>query len=174
MASLGAAGSLKLDTTFSYFLDRPAVERRVERKKLRTLKATGFFGRRVMRNSIRKAPKKYRPTPGRPPRYHGKNSHIRRILFGLNGSDGLVIGAMALNSRTVSWTSQGVVYRQSPAAGKTVPELIDQGGEAIRTITYHSGQTTKETIQYDAFPFTEPALEPTQQFLLDRLKNDPL
>ena len=66
-----------------FFFDRATVESALDKYERRVLGRTGAFTRRVMRNSIRKRPKKkgFKSTPPFPRYRAHKNSGLRLIYF---------------------------------------------------------------------------------------------
>lgn len=156
---------------FEMFFDRTAVENAIGRYERKVLSGTGSFGRRVMRNSIRKAPKQRRGRTrvriaGKPPRYHvHRNTGLRLILFEYNPNVGsVVIGPLKFRRFRRSGAesfSRGRRTRIQNTSGKPVPQLVNEGGNGRKIIEYKSGHTYTRPTVHRAFPYRDLALLPT-------------
>lgn len=153
------------------FFDRTAVENAISKYERRVLSGAGSFGRRVMRNSIRKAPKKrkgktrVRPA-GRPPRYHvHRNAGLRLILFEYSAHSGsVVIGPLKFRRSTTTGAtkfSRGRRTKVVNTSGKPVPQLVNDGGNGRKVIEYRSGHTYTRQTTHRSFPYRDLAMEPT-------------
>lgn len=160
---------------FRFFFDRPQVINALEKAERRVLSRTGAYGRLAMRHSFKKGKKRGDPEPGKPPRYHvHPNAGLRTVLYAFDPARGSVIIGPLLYGGS-KWTEWAWGRRLSfeDMGGRTVPQLLDEGGEKLKTIQYKSGHTYSRTMTYRAFPFRQSALEKThakmQQYLRDSL-----
>lgn len=150
-----------------FFFDTTLVETALDRKERRVLGGTGAFARRVMRSRIRKAPKQRRNktfvrVEGTFPRYHAHpNTGIRLILFAYVPFEGaLYVGPVKFNSASnrfyqLTNRKQQVV----PTGGKTVPQLVNDGGQTIVTRVYKSGRVYRLTRTHRSFPYRDLTFE---------------
>ena len=138
------AFGFKMDAFKRSFFDRTAVMKKMDAKTHRALSAFGAFVRRTARSSIRKS--KGISKPGQPPHAHGAKG-IKEIFFGYDkAKKTVVIGPVLLNA-----TAQ--------PAGKTVPELLESGGQV--SVTEKDGKVT--LMFYRARPFMKPAFDNEKQ-----------
>lgn len=149
---------------YTFFFDRTVVEKSISRNEKRILSGTGAFGRKVMRRNIRKAPKKRRA--GRSdvfPRYHEHpNTGLRLILFSYNPtSRSVVIGPQKFTTKSINSKSFKRGRRLTTTSTKPVPQLLNDGGTAVRVLTYRSGHLYRRTVKYRKFPFATFAMFPT-------------
>ena len=158
---------------FRLFFDRLAVINAVSEKERTILSRTGFYGRKVMRNSIKKARKRRtlksgklsKPYRARPPfpRYHvHKNTGLRLILFQYEPTNrGVVIGPLRFRTgRSTHFASFGRFRDYSPFP---VPQVLNEGLTTTRLIKYKSGTRIRRTLRYRKFDFADRALEPTAE-----------
>lgn len=108
------------------FFDRAKVIDAMDRKTHRVLSSTGAFGRSVMQRGMRY--RKKASTPGDYPSARRGNALLRDgIFFGYNASAREVVVGPRLLDRTDSDVA---------AMGKTVPQLINEGGVVSRRMVY--------------------------------------
>lgn len=147
---------------YDQFFDRPAVEKRVDRRDRRVLAKTGGLGRRIVQRSMRKAGKSPRTRvsrPGQPPRYHTKTLR-QLILFGSDGNaKSVVIGPKLIRTGNTGKLS----------GASTVPQLLEQGGRQVV-----KQQKRRKTYTYLPRPFIDPALEPTAAFMAKAMEQTKL
>jgi hypothetical protein len=145
-----------------FFFDRPAVQSRVDKAKLKTLRHAGGAVRLRARRSLRRA--KGSSKPGNPPRVHSQDNvaNLRNILFALSDEDSVLIGPVGLDSKRGKSNSQG-----------SVPALLELGGLSIilEKLAGHKwlpigqrwprpGQPVrKRHLNIFARPYMKPALE---------------
>jgi hypothetical protein len=143
------------------FFDRPAVQARVDRAKLQTLRHAGGAVRLRARRSLKRS-KKPAP-PDSPPRVHTKDgtATLKNIQFALADEDTVVIGPIGLAGKRGRRNSRG-----------SVPALLELGGTAMvleklagtKWIPVgrhwpHPGQPVrKRLLQIYPRPFMAPAL----------------
>ena len=80
-----------------FFFDRPAVLKKLKKKKLNALKKAGALSRRIIRNKPRRRKRKSRP--GEAPSVHAKSKFatLRNVLFAYDPStDGVVVGPVKI------------------------------------------------------------------------------
>ncbi len=184
-----------LDVTFDMFFDRQKVINSIDRKSRQVLTRSGAFGRRVMRNKIRKAPKRKRRKDDtrerdergrfvkkgsgvRPaailPRYHGSsNSGIRLILFGYDPRrQRTVIGPLKFNAKPPRASKRGRTIVTKPI-GKTVPELLNEGGQAQQIDEQINGRRETRRINYRKHPYRDVSMQPTMEFFARQMATLP-
>lgn len=108
------------------FFDKPRIVAAMDEKTLKVLRITGGQCRKAMQHGMR-----YRKKPSAPgdyPSAHKPNALLRqRIHFGFDEeSRSLIIGPDKLNRTD----------REVAAAGKTVPQLVNEGGTILRKRTF--------------------------------------
>ena len=145
------------------FFDGEKIKSEITRNERRVLSGTGAYGRRVMRNLIKKAPKKKRrDRSGLFPRYHTHpNTGIRFILFVYVATTrSVVIGPQRF---TTSGRKGRMVKGKAleTMSRIPVPQLLNAGGVATRTIRYRSGKVYKRQIRYRPHPYADYAMYPT-------------
>ena len=145
-ASRSGSGSI-LQVRARTFLDRPSVIESLEAKYLTVMARLGGYIRTTMQRSMRY--RKKASKPGQPPTsrrdYSGNAGMLRSLIeFGYDRTDHmLVVGPQKIQSPTL------------PLGGKSVPQLLDQGGAAY---VYQLGG--KRTLaHYEPRPFVQPAVE---------------
>lgn len=122
----------------------------------------GGFGRTTMQRLLRH--KKGASKPGQPPHSHrdigGNTGALRRLIeFGYDTEKKeLVVGPHRIDSPT------------KPLGGKTVPQLLNEGGEAF---VYKLGGGSV-LAHFEARPFVEPALKKTITKLAELIRTIPL
>jgi hypothetical protein len=80
-----------------FFFDRPAVLKKLKKKKLNALKKAGALSRRIIRNKPRR--RKRKSLPGEAPSVHTKSKFatLRNVLFAYDPStDGVVVGPVKI------------------------------------------------------------------------------
>ena len=131
---------------------------RMDDKKQRVLFHTGGYGRGVYLGLIPKRRGKSRP--GNPPHAHAPgNSGLRDVRFAV-GSNLLVVGHPLYVRR-----------RRVRPVGKTVTELMDEGGRAVVQPT---NGTSVYDARYQARPFRERAADPITRFFSARMADERL
>lgn len=167
------AALLSLDVrSVKILIERATVDNAVDRYERKILTRTGAFGRTVMRRSIRKARKKgHKPTPPFPRYKAHPNSGLRLIIFVYDSIKGSVtIGPLKFRTKTKSrWHNR---TQTIDLKGKSVPELLNEGGTATITRTYKSGRTYRDTANYRRFPFRDLAFDKTVKFMKDLIKTE--
>lgn len=133
--------TLKLEQAKEKFFDRAKVENAVERANLRNLSKAGAFIMTSARQSIRRRQKP--SAPGQPPSAH--TGYLKRIYFGIEGKDGVVVGPVKLNAK-----------------GENVPQTLEFGGTQTLVVKRRRNgrlMTSKRKVRYQARPYMAPALE---------------
>ncbi len=131
------------------FLDRPTIQEALENKYRRDMMSLGYCLRKVMRNLLRY--RKRKSAEGKPPSVHqaskGGQSALKALIeFGYDRTTrSLVCGPQLITSPTL------------PLGGKSVPRLLDQGGQAY--IRSFGGQKVLAT--FGPRPFVKPSLDAT-------------
>lgn len=144
------------------FLDRPTVIEALEWKYRRVMAKLGGYVRTTMQRSMRN--RKRSSKPGEPPtswrREKGGQGALRALTeFGYDKDDHkLVIGPQLITSTT------------TPLGGKTVPQLLNEGGGAF--IRKFGGGRVMAT--YEPRPFVQPAVDKGIDKFRDLLKTVPL
>lgn len=157
------------------FFDGAKILEHMDAKQAKVLARTGAYARKVMRNNIKKAPKGKKTrrkalATGKYPRYHAhKNTGLRLILFSYDPIEGsVVIGPEKFGSpRSFSEFYRG--RRTMTTSGKTVPQLLNEGGTAKRTTEYRNGMVVNRQMNYRPRPFADDALEPATKKFKDLL-----
>ena len=153
------------------FFDGAKILEHMDAKQAKVLARTGAFAQRVMRNSIKKAPKgkktrqKAKAT-GKYPRYHAhKNSGLRLILFSYDPIQGSVVVGPYKFGTPEAFSEFYRGRRTITTSDKTVPQLLNEGGVAKQTTEYRSGTVVNRQMNYRPRPFADDALEPaTEKF----------
>lgn len=131
-----------------YFVDKPAVNRAIERSIKRPLVRAGAYIRRAARQSMKR--RKRPSTPGMPPHWHSPEPNLRTVWFAWDPfKDTVVVGP--------------VLFRRAKDGGGHVPPLHEKGGvKIIRRKAYWFGgsrfKKQKIPIRYPKRPFMVPAL----------------
>lgn len=158
-----------------FIFDLATVESALDKYERRVLSRTGAFGRRVMRNSIRKAPKNKQFKTSPPfPRYRGhRNSGLRLILFEYEpGGGSVVIGPLKFrSSRRRQWHNR---VEEFNTGSRTVPELLNESGSMRVMLQYRSGHVYSKTYRYRRFPFRDIAMEKTLDKMKEIIANEKL
>lgn len=144
-----------------WFFDRPAVESRVDKARIRNLSRIGAFVRRRARSSLRR--RKKVSAPGQPPSIHEQKS-LKEIYFAYDpASDSVVIGPVGRSH------AGGLLGPQLNEL--TVPEIHEFGGlvqirerfRGDRWVSYgkvRPGQPTRtRQARYPQRAFMRPALD---------------
>ncbi len=164
-----------LDVTFDMFFDRQKVINSIDRKSRQVLTRSGAFGRRVMRNKIRKAPKRQSKTRSSLfPRYHGSsNSGIRLILFGYDPRrQTTIIGPLKFDANRPRASKRGRRIVTKPV-GKTIPELLNEGGQAQQIDEQLNGRRETRRINYRKHPYRDFSMQPTMEFFARQMATLP-
>lgn len=164
-----------LSASMTFVFRDTAIERAAKRKSRRVLFKTGGYGAKVMKRSMRPGPRKrkYFPVAGKPPRSWTKPG-LRLVNFGVNLVNGEVaIGTLLFGTRKWSKWYRGERYRFRPV-GKTVPQLVSEGGYAVEETEWESGFSVKQYRRYRAFPYDDLAAEPTLKFMQEKMESEPL
>lgn len=164
---------------YSQFFDRTAVIARITRKERRVLGRSGAFGRRTIRNMIRR--RKSISSPGNPPHAHvSGNTGLKLVLFGYSASrQSVAIGHLKFNTQKSQYTrrerSSGRAGRDKVSgrfvprgpgprvqitrkASKPIPALLNSGGTTRLTKKYlTSGKTYNRVLNYQPRPFRDLA-----------------
>jgi hypothetical protein len=163
------------------FFDRAGVIAKIRRKELKVLRGVGGYSRKVMRNSMKSGGKKGAvSSPGEPPRYHGRGLLRRLIFFGLEErSMSVAVGPALLASshKPIEQRRKSrsiAVYADYRKGGVTMPQLVNEGGQALRVTRFPSGRTTKRTIRYAARPFVDLAKPDSLAKFIELLEKEPL
>lgn len=121
-----------IHVTTNTFFDRKGIIAATDRKTNKVLSSTGAFSRKSMQRGMRY--RKKSSNPGDYPSAHKPTAYLReRILFGFDvESRSLIAGPDKLNRSD----------RDVLASGRTVPQLINEGGVVLRKQTYD--KTTKK------------------------------
>lgn len=144
-----------ISVTKSIFFDRDRIIRATDQKERKVLALTGGFGRQVMKRGMRRR-KSISPPGGYPHAHAGQLRNL--IYFGYDLPSGsLVIGPTLFASKSGSGSS------------KTVPELLNEGGAAVRSGTrrlHFRGKTRvvstgSQIVRYRPRPFVALSLPPT-------------
>lgn len=157
-----------------YFFDRATVQSALDEHERRVLSRTGAFGRQVMRNSIRKRPKRnYTPKPPFPRYRVHRNTGLRLIFFVYSPFTGsVVIGPVRFKNATKRvWHNRIEFWNYG---SKTVPELLNEGGIVHVTQKYRSGNTYSRTFNYRRFPYRDEAWEKTLEFMKKVIEQEEL
>lgn len=158
---------------FDLFFDKPEVRRRLDAKEQKVLGGTGAFSRGVMRRSIRKAGKRYKPSEHTgPPRYHtrGFGSLKDGIFFQFSLRQGSVVigpNKLATNVR--------------PTGGaQSSAQLINEGGTGVITSFRYNkptragrprpGKWKTRRGRWKERSFTKPARQPTRAKMLELME----
>lgn len=154
----------------SLFFDHEKLKRHLGRKESRVLSRTGAYARTVMRNKIKKAPKKARSS-SRYPRYHkNKDGGLRKVLFSYDPTKGsVIIGPRKFRQRGFYQLSDDSRRRTNPG-GKTVPQMLNEGGVATQTTEYISGAVIRKQVNYRPSSFVDDTFKPATIFFRQLLK----
>ncbi len=126
-----------LSVTPKIFFDRKTVVDAVGRKNARVLSQTGAFARTVMKRGMRK--RKKVSDPGEFPSSHA--GHLRNLIF---------FGYDAAKKSVVI----GPTLFKDKVGGKTIPQLINEGGNAAIDVTDRkTGKKTRRSVTYRPRPF---------------------
>lgn len=149
-----------LASAFSLKLDRSKVLERHDRRGRTLLMRTGGYSRALMRNQMKRAPKKHpsNSKPGEAPRTR-EGSLKRNISFAFDsGGPSVVTGPDSFATRT------------KPRGGKTGAELLNEGGFA--SLAKPKGE--KVAAAFKPRPFTVKPLEGGAEFMAQQTAKIPL
>lgn len=131
------------------------------RKKSRTLRRVGAYGRTVMKRGFRSASATQSSRPGEIPRSHPPHNLRNLTLYGYDAfADAVVIGPKKITPKVKQ-------------TGQPVPGLLAQGGTVRRRLSLRRG-VVNQTARYQPRPYTARAYGPVQEFLLNVLATTPL
>lgn len=154
-----------IHVTTKMFFDRAKVVEAMDRKTNKVLSSTGAFSRKTMQRGMRR--RKKISNPGEYPSAHGNALLREKIFFGFDeGSRSLIVGPAKLDR-----TDKEVL-----AAGKTVPQLLNEGGTILRKQTYDSKAKKFRPIKrarrhvYRPRPFVELTLPIAAKKLADNME----
>lgn len=104
------------------FFDSPKLIAMMDKAKREVMSAQGAFVRQKAKSLLK--PRRTPSAPGQPPRVHGRDSHLRRLIFFVYDpiAEDVIIGPEAI-SRTRGFTSNEF--------GKTTPQRLEGGGAVI-------------------------------------------
>lgn len=104
------------------FFDSRKLIAAMDRAKRKVMSSQGAFVRRKAKTSLKSRRKA--SAPGQPPRVHGRDSHLRRLIFFVYDpiEEDVIIGPEAI-SRKRGFTSNEF--------GKTTPQRLEGGGPVI-------------------------------------------
>ena len=164
MGASGGRGGRRdiLEIRAQTFLDRRPVINALDRKYRTVMARLGGFARTTMQRLMRN--RKGASKPGQPPHSHkdyaGNAGKLRSLIeFGYDTEKKeLVVGPHKITSST------------RPQGGKTVPQLLNEGGEAF-VYKLGGGSVLKH---FEPRPFVEPALKKTITKLADLIRTIPL
>ncbi len=145
---------------FSLKLDRSKVIQRHDRRNRTLLMRTGGYSRALMRNQMKRAPKKFpsNSKPGEAPRTR-EGSLKRNISFAFDSAGpSVVTGPDTFATKT------------KPRGGKTGAEMLNEGGFA--SLTKPGGEKVAAT--FKPRPFTVKPLEGGAEFLATQTAKTPL
>lgn len=152
------------DTKF--FFDSDLVKKALTSFQRRVLLRTGAYGQAVINNSLKQGTKRRRTQSGgkvgRAPFYNVRPGLKDNILFAYSPLKKSVVIAPRLfrsKHKQVQRINGGVQITKP--VSKTVIELIETGGRAVRQIIYNSGTSKTLSLRYRSFPYVNPALDPT-------------
>lgn len=141
-----------VDIKFSMFFDRQGIIDKMEAKERKVLARTGGFARKVMRQGMKR--RKKVSQPGQYPSAHA--GQLKQLIyFGYDGG-GLVVGPVLFKGRGAQ------------PVGKTVPELINEGG----TVTVRETRRTYKA-NYAARPFVALTAPAAAKALADNMESIP-
>jgi hypothetical protein len=146
----------------------------IARKEKRVLFKSGAYGRRVMRSGMRPGGKKRKSSaPGQYPRYHqGSNRALRHVLFEVNLRDGtVVIGPPIGWTKQILGAGDSDVISRTQFTGKTVPQLVNDGGRSVVTTLFESGVSQSLSVNHDARPFVALSMPQTTAFFKHQMKD---
>ncbi len=137
---------LSRDSAKKLFFDRGAVLSAFDKATRRVLSRFGAFVRTKARTSIRS--RRRVSDIGSPPSSH--TALLKRNIFFSADLDrrSVVIGPTLINTPSDAGSS-----------GKTVPQLLEEGGVVVRTIKSRHNRTTRRAMRYTARPYMGPAYE---------------
>jgi hypothetical protein len=152
--TLFKTGGHGIHVSLDMFFDRQGVITRMDAKTNKVLSSAGAFSRTVMQRGMRK--RKKISSPGEYPSAHQNPLLREKVRFGFTGNfhdalKGVVIGPALLDSPD----------KEVAASGKTVPELINEGGVVMRRMVYDRNKKelrrTRQPIRwkYRARPFVD-------------------
>lgn len=129
------------------FFDRPAVEKRVDRRTRQVHAKFGAFVRQRARSSIRS--RKRTSAAGQPPSSHVGT--LKKLIFFVSepGPPPNVLIGPTLTNQSV---------RAAMAKSGTVPEVLEKGGQITLTERV-KGQWQKRTVTIEPRPYMQPAFE---------------
>lgn len=140
-----------------------------QRKERVALFRTGGFTAKRMRDRMRRGGKSNIVSkPGEYPRHHGIGRQgLRATRFDVDLQRATVIAGVIKGSQTpprntISRSRNGVIRRSSRPVGKTVPELVNEGGTSILGIVLENGTVEEFAVHYQPRPYTaltQPAAE---------------
>lgn len=137
------------------FFNSAEIMRAVDKATRKTLSHFGGFVRLVARRSIRR--RKSVSAPGRPP--HSHSGLLKKGIF-------------YSYSRARESVVIGPEFRAKPTvAGKTIPELLEEGGTWVKKIKLKSGKKKKVRRTMQARPYMRPAFVAGRKVLPSKLKN---
>ncbi|MGB0600431.1 MAG: hypothetical protein ACPGLY_27455, partial [Rubripirellula sp.] len=88
------------------------------------------------------------------PKYWGqRDGGLRKVLFAYDKSSAtVVVGSLRFRNQTRRIRFKDRIFTTTPI-GKTVPQLINEGGRARVTEIYKSGAVLQFEVKYRSFPY---------------------
>ena len=155
-----------INVTTKMFFDRAKVIAAMDNKTARVLGSTGAFTWRAMKQGMRY--RKSASKPGDYPSARRGNALLRdRVLFGYAISAGELVVGPSLLDRT---------DKEVAAVGKTVPQLINEGGAVVRRRVWDpkkkESRYTKRSFvwRYRARPFIALTMPAAAKKLADNME----
>lgn len=164
-----------ITTTIStkVIVESQKVLNRIAAKERRVLIRTGSYGRGVERRIFRRRKKKSQP--GNPPHAHAPGGGgLKAVLYAVNKSDlSVAIGPQKFPTRPGRPNKRGVRKTTRPL-GKTVPQMLNEGGVARIEIDDPNKGTFTIPANYRPRPFRDRVFGPTEKFFKERIEHERL
>ncbi|MGB0600580.1 MAG: hypothetical protein ACPGLY_28210, partial [Rubripirellula sp.] len=118
--------------SFKFFFDRPAVMNAVDRYERSVLSRTGAWSQGAIKKRVKQGTGRERKGYKRKfPKYWGqRDGGLRKVLFAYDQSSAtVVVGSLRFRNQTRRIRFKDRIFTTTPI-GKTVPQLINEGGRA--------------------------------------------
>ena len=141
-----------------FFFDRQRVAGALSSYQFRVLSRTGAAGQTIVKRNIKEQAKRKgtaakRRAKGQVTSHTGR---LRQILFSYDPIRGsVVIGPRLFRNQATTIRAEGGIRISYRPIGRTIPQLLNEGGRSRRLVEYPSGQSQSLTVLYQAFRYVD-------------------
>mgnify|MGYP003132750780 CR=1 FL=1 len=176
------------------FFDTELVKKLMDEQRLTVFKKVGVYGQKTIRSKLKPAAPRTKNKDGRLrkrrrtkyPRRHvrSEKTGLGFVLFGYEASTGnLLIGSVKFSGTPKRPRKpNGWAFGNHPSArvwvnplgGKTIPQVLNEGGAGKMNIELKNGHTLVEVVRYREQPYVSASFDRTAKAAVRILKSNPL